>query len=121
MLMRFIKLIFMGVTSAFIVACDGSSPDDAPKDDAAKKVESLEPVDIQGTESINEKLIGSMNEISAKQLDQAEDVNKNTLQQLSETDRQSLIDLTIDESAEAISEDAEKMVDLLEDINGISD
>ena len=111
MLIRFIKLTLLVATSTFIVACN-----DAPEEATAP-----EPVDIQGTENINDKLLDSMREISNQHLNQVEDVSKNTLEQLSEADRQALIDLTIDESSEAVSEDADKVVDLLEELNAVSD
>ncbi len=108
MRLRSIKLNLLLVCGFLITACSES-----PKEP--------EPVDVEATEQINDKLISSMRDINNQQLDKAEDVSKNALEELSEADRQALIDLTIDESAEAITEDAEKMVDLLEDINGISD
>ncbi len=111
MIIRFIKLTLLLAASALIVACNDSS----------QEVKEPEPVDIQGTENINDKLLDSMSKINAKQLNQVEEVSKETLEKLSEADRQALIDLTIDESAEAVSDDADKVVERLEDVNGIAD
>ena len=80
-----------------------------------------EPVDEQATQVINDKLLDSMQDISNQHSDQIEDTGKNALRELSESDRQSLIDLTIDESSKPVADDAEKMIDLLEDINGVSE
>lgn len=80
-----------------------------------------EPVDEEGTEQLNQKLLESMREISASETEKVENAGKDELEKLSEADRQALIDLTIDESSKAVKEDAEKVVDLLEDINGVSD
>ncbi len=111
--MRILKHRFIALTllSSIVTACGDSS----------KEAEEQEPVDIEATEKINDKLLNSMLEISDGQIHHVEKIGKESLEELSEADRQSLIDLTIEESAEAISEDADKMVELLEDINGISD
>ena len=90
------KLLTLIVASTLITACN-------------EALKEPEPVDVEATEQINEKLLNSMQDISSKHLNQVEDTGKNALEQLSEADRQSLIDLTIDESAEAILEDAQKM------------
>lgn len=111
MLIRSLKLTVLVAATTLIVACN----------EAPNEVKAPEPVDIQGTENINDKLLNSMRDISNEQLSQVEEASKDEFAQLSEADRQALIDLTIDESAEAISEDADKVVDLLEDINGISE
>jgi len=105
---RQIKFVIFAVPLFFLVACN-----DSPKEP--------EPVDIQATEQINDKLLNSMREISNEQQENIEDSGTGELEALSEQDRQSLIDLTIDESSEVISDDANKMVDLLEEINGISE
>jgi len=89
--------------------------------DSSNKIQEPEPVDIQATETINDKLLNSMRDISNQHENQIEETGKDALQQLSESDRQSLIDLTIDESSKPVEEDAKKMVDLLEDINGVSE
>ena len=80
-----------------------------------------EPVDEEGTEQLNQKLLESMREISAGETEKVESAGQDELEKLSEADRQSLIDLTIEESSKAIQEDADKVVELLEDINGISE
>jgi len=79
-----------------------------------------EPVDEKGTEQLNQKLLESMREISVGETEKVENAGRGELEKLSEADRQALIDLTIDESSKAVKEDADKVVDLLEDINGIS-
>ena len=108
---RQIKLATLVSISLFASACS----------EGPKEVKAPEPVDIQATEQINDKLLNAMREISDQQLNQLENAGKETLTQLAEADRQSLINLTIDESAEAVAEDAKKMVDLLEGINRISE
>ena len=80
-----------------------------------------EPVDKEGTEQLNQKLLESMQEISASESLKAESAGKDELEKLSEADRQALIDLTIEESAKAVIDDAEEVRELLEDINEISD
>ena len=79
-----------------------------------------EPVDEEGTEQLNQKLLESMQEISASESLKAESAGKDELEKLSEADRQALIDLTIEESAKAVIDDAEEVRELLEDINGVS-
>ncbi|MFT6406838.1 MAG: hypothetical protein ACJAQ6_000248 [Arenicella sp.] len=105
-----ITVISLIALSVLVTACN----------DAPEQAKAPEPVDIHATELLNDKLLESMRGIRDEQLDQVESAGKNALQELSEADRQSLIDLTIDESAEAVSEDAGKMIELLEDVNGIS-
>lgn len=79
-----------------------------------------EPVDEEGTQKLNAKLLESMQEISDAQTEKAEGAGEKELERLSEADRQALIDLTIDESAEAVKEDADKVVDLIEELNNIA-
>lgn len=104
-----LKLMSLIAVGIFATACN----------DVPKEVKTPEPVDIEATEKINDKLLASLREISNDQRGQVEEAGKQELERLSEADRQALIGLTIDESADAVSDDANKMVELLEDINGI--
>jgi uncharacterized lipoprotein YajG len=108
---KLIKHVVVIVTAMLVAACN----------DSPETIEPQEPVAVQETEEINAKLLESLTQISNKQVQLVESAGKDALEQLSEGDRQALIDLTIDESAKAVSEDAEKMVELLQDINGIND
>jgi hypothetical protein len=105
------KLITLIAISILVTACS----------DTPKQTKAPEPVDIQATEKINDKLLNSMRKISDQQLDQVEDAGKGALELLAESDRQELIDLTIEESSEAVLEGGDKTLKLLEDINGISE
>ena len=105
------KIYSSKITAFFICALLLSACSDKPP----------EPVDEEGTEQLNQKLLESMQEISVSESLKAESARKDELEKLSEADRQALIDLTIEESSKAIQEDADKVVELLEDINGISD
>lgn len=105
------KLINLIAISLLVTACN-----DAP---IQNKVP--EPVDVQATEKINDKLLNSMRKISDQQLSQVEDAGKDALELLAESDRQELIDLTIEESSEAVLDGGDKTLRLLEDINGISE
>lgn len=101
------KTFFLTFLLAFLlVACTEKEP---------------EPVDEKATEILNQKLLESMRVISANENRKAEDAGKDELEKLSEADRQALIDLTIEESAKAVVDDAQEVVELLEDINGISE
>lgn len=80
-----------------------------------------EPVDEEGTEQLNQKLLESMRQISASETEKVENAGKDELEKLSEADRQALIDLTIEESSKAVGDDAQEVVEVLEDINGISE
>jgi len=115
-LLTLIGLVFIG---SILTAC-GDSKEEA-NETTKEAIEVIEPVDVEATEQLNAKLLESMQEISNQQLDDVEDAGKEALEQLSEADRQALIDLTIDESSKAVSEDAEKVVELLEDINGVNE
>ncbi|MBL4671823.1 MAG: hypothetical protein JKX81_06150 [Arenicella sp.] len=105
------KFIGLAAISVLATACN----------DKPIETKAPEPVDVQATERINHKLLNSMRKISEQQLDQVEDAGKDALQLLAESDRQELIDLTIEESSEAVLESGDKMLRLLEDINGISE
>jgi hypothetical protein len=110
MKLRQIKLLSLIAIGILATACN-----DTPTDTKA-----VEPVDIQATEQINQKLLNSMRKISDQQLEQVEDAGKDALESLTESDRQALIDLTIDQSSKAVLEDGDKMIKLIEDINGVS-
>ena len=110
-----LTLVSLAFIGSVLLACGDS------KEETKEVVEVPEPVDVKATEQLNAKLLESMQEISDQHIDDVEDAGKETLEQLSEADRQALIDLTIDESSKAVSEDAEKVVELLEDINGVSE
>jgi len=104
---NFIKtILFTFSTVIILVACNEKPP---------------EAVDEEATEILNQKLLESIREISASETAKVEGAGKDELEKLSEADRQALIDLTMDESAEAVKEDADKVVELLEDLNGISE
>ena len=104
-----IKLLVVIAISLLAAACN-----DAPQQTST-------PADIQASQEINDKLLNSMRQISEKQQGQVEAAGKDALETLTEADRQALIDLTIDESAKTVSQDAEKMVELLQEINKIAD
>ena len=110
-----LTLVSLAFIGSVLLACGDS------KEETKEVVEVPEPVDVKATEQLNAKLLESMQEISDQHIDDVEDAGKEALEQLSEADRQALIDLTIDESSKAVSEDAEKVVELLEDINGVSE
>lgn len=108
---RRLKLISLIAIGILATACNDTSTETKP----------VELVDIEATEKINEKLLNSMRSISEQQLEQVEDAGKDALESLAESDRQALIDLTIDQSSEAVLEGGDKMIKLLEDINGVSE
>lgn len=107
------KTILPYIVFCTLLASCGDSPQ--------QQVTEQEPVDVHATQQINDKLLSTLRKISDEQSHQVEDAGKDSLEALSEADRQSLINLTIDESAKAISEDSEKVVELLGDINGVSE
>ncbi|MFT6099242.1 MAG: hypothetical protein ACJAYF_001786 [Arenicella sp.] len=111
MKLRKIRLVSLISISILASACN-----DQPAENKAP-----EPVDVQATEKINDKLLSSMRKISDQQLSQVEDAGKDALELLAESDRQELIDLTIEGSSEAVLESGDKMLRLLEDVNGISE
>ena len=76
-----------------------------------------EPVDVEATNALNSQLLASMREISEQQAERHQSSSKDELESLSEADRQALIDLTIEETAKPIEEDAEKVKKLFEEIN----
>ena len=111
MISRKTKFINLIAVSLLATACN----------DTPKQTKAPEPVDVQATERINDKLLNSMRDISDQQLNQVEDAGKDALEFLTESDRQELIDLTIEESSEAVLDGGDKTLRLLEDINGISE
>jgi len=72
-----------------------------------------EPVDERATQAINEKLIGALEGISREQTASEENIGKEALEQLSESDRQALIDMTIESSSRKVSEDADQVLEAL--------
>jgi hypothetical protein len=108
---RQLKLISLIAIGILATACNDTPTETKP----------VELVDIDATEKINEKLLNTMRSISEQQLEQVEDAGKDALESLAESDRQALIDLTIDRSSEAVLEGGDKMIKLLEDINGVSE
>ena len=121
------KLILLtSIALLFISACgnDQQQSDDVNKADTlganqsdASNIISDEPVDVEATEALNTQLLASMREISDQQTEREQNSSKDELEALSEADRQALIDLTIEETAKPIEEDAEKVRKLFEEIN----
>lgn len=111
MKLRQIKITSLIAISIVATACNDTPSEPKP----------VEPVDVQATEKINDKLLNSMRKISDQQLDRVEDAGIDALESLAESDRQALIDLTIEESSEAVLEGGDKTLKLLEDINGVSE
>lgn len=64
----------------------------------------------QATKNINQALLASTRALSADKNQLINSQNEEELTKLSEEDRQALIDLTIEESAKIIQEDAEKVL-----------
>ena len=115
----------------FISACGsdnkkGDSSNKAEKNDTtlvneaevtSTAIDPNEPVDVEATNALNSQLLASMREISEQQTERHQSSSKDELESLSEADRQALIDLTIEETAKPIEEDAEKVKKLFEEIN----
>lgn len=96
---RFLALVGLSV---LLSACDD-------KQEAKQEIKD-EPVDVVGTEALNAKLVGALKDISREQTSVHDGNNKKVLEQLSEADRQSLIDLTIDSSSKKVVDDANKVL-----------
>ena len=115
----------------FISACGsdnkkGDSSNKAEKNDTtlvneaevtSTAIDPNEPVDVEATNALNSQLLASMREISEQQTERHQSSSKDELESLSEADRQALIDLTIEETAKPIEEDAEQVKKLFEEIN----
>lgn len=70
-----------------------------------------EEIDVAGTEALNAKLLSTLEGISRQQTATHEDSSKASLEQLSEADRQALIDITIESSSKKVGEDARKVLE----------
>ena len=85
-----------------------------PLADSTPLTTAEEPVDKPATQALNNKLLGTLLDISREQSVSEENSNKRALEQLSEADRQALIDMTIESSSKKVADDASDLLESLE-------
>lgn len=94
-------------------ACSEQKEQEKGSQNAKESIEQ-EPEDAQLTEALSQKLLNTSKTIGLKQESTQEAFNKDNMKKLSEEDRQALIDLTIEQGAKNIKEDADRVMGALE-------
>lgn len=107
------KPLLLVFTVLLVTACSEQKEHENVSAEPSQNIEQ-ELGDEQLTQELSQKLLSATKVIGLEQELSQEELNKENLEKLSEEDRQALIDLTIDKSAEKIKEDADKVIDGLE-------
>lgn len=95
-------------------ACSDQNEEVDSRQPSEQEVIEQEQGDEQLTEELSQKLLNATKIIGLEQESAQEALNKDNLEKLSEEDRQALIDLTMDEGAEKIKADTDKVLNDLE-------
>jgi hypothetical protein len=107
---KFLPLI---LTLLLATACSEQKEQEKAPSEPKQSIEQ-ESGDEKLTEELGQKLLNANKIIGLQQESNQEALNKANLEKLSEEDRQAIIDLTIEEGAENIKVDANKMMSDLE-------
>ena len=97
-----------------VTACSDQEPDRTASE--SPSVIESEPVDEEFTKRLQANLDEQLIELTQQQTDDAEQEQNEALEELSEQDRETLIDETAEQGSKQVKEDADKLIDILEDI-----
>lgn len=106
------KLLILVLSTHLIIACSDQAEQEGGITQSSSQQQDA---DEQVTQELGQKLLNATKVIGLEQESTQEALNIGNLKKLSEEDRQALIDLTIEESAKIIKEDADEVMDSLEE------
>lgn len=111
---NYLSLIAIIFVFGLVTACSDQEPDRTASE--SPSVIESEPVDEEFTKRLQANLDEQLIELTQQQTDDAEQEQNEALEELSEQDRETLIDETAEQGSKQVKEDADKLIDILEDI-----
>jgi len=108
---KYCRAFVVMITVAALLGCNQQDQLTKPE-----PIAEPEPIDEEFTQQLQKSLDRQLTELSQLQTNNEEQDQTASLEQLTEQDRVSLIDETAEEGSEKVKQDADKIIEILEDI-----